>query len=69
MLKTSKISEIVNETSMMKGKLMTAQESHTQIELENKANRETIQRLVGEMNKIQNESVQNKLLFENIKAV
>lgn len=53
----------------MKGKLMTTQESYTQIESENKANRETIQRLVNEINKFEKDSVQNKLLFENIKAV
>lgn len=54
---------------MLKGKLMTSQESFTHIESENKANRETIQRLVNEINKFEKDSVQNKLLFEQIKAV
>lgn len=48
---------------------MTSQESFTHIESENKANRETIQRLVNEINKFEKDSVQNKLLFEQIKAV
>lgn len=54
---------------MLKGKLMTTQETLTQVESENKANRETIQRLVNELNKFEKDSVQNKLTFESIKAV
>lgn len=64
----TKISDIVNESSMLKGKLMTTQETLTQVESENKANRETIQRLVNELNKFEKDSVQNKLTFESIKA-
>jgi hypothetical protein len=64
-----KISEIVNESAMMKGKLMTKDEKLTQIEAENKANRETIQRLVNELNKFEKDSVNNKLAFESLKAV
>lgn len=59
----------MNESAMMKGKLMTSHENFTHLEAENKANRETIQRLVNELNKFEKDSVNNKLAFESLKAV
>jgi hypothetical protein len=59
----------VNENSMVKGKFMTQTEKVTQIEAELKANRETIQRLVNEMNKFEKDSVATKTLTDTLKAV
>jgi hypothetical protein len=65
----AKINEIMNENSMVKGKLLTTAENSSKIDAENKANRETIQRLVNELNKLEKDSTNNKLSFENLKAV
>ena len=54
---------------MVKGKFMTQTEKVTQIEAELKANRETIQRLVNEMNKFEKDSVATKTLTDTLKAV
>lgn len=64
----TKIEEIVNENSMVKGKLVTTSDQFTTSEAENKANRETIQRLVDELNKIEKESINSKIAADNIKA-
>ena len=54
---------------MVKGKFMTQTEKVTHIEAELKANRETIQRLVNEMNKFEKDSVATKTLTDTLKAV
>lgn len=54
---------------MLKGKLVTSIDSLTHQEAENKANRETIQRLVNELNKIEKDSNNNRLTLENMKVV
>lgn len=54
---------------MVKGKFMTQTEKLTQTESEIKANRETIQRLVNEMNKFEKDSVSTKVLIDTLKAV
>lgn len=48
---------------------MTATEKLTNVESENKANRETIQRLVHDLDKLEKDSINNKLVFDNMKAV
>ena len=53
---------------MLKGKLMTTSESLAHNEAENKANRETIQRLVNELNKFEKDSMNNKVASDNLKA-
>lgn len=63
-----KITDIVNENSMIKGKLMTSTEQFTTSESENKANRETIQRLVNEINKFEKDAANTKVLIDNLKA-
>lgn len=64
----TKVNEIVNENSMLKGKLVTTTENLTHHESENKANRETIQRLVNELNKIEKDITNEKLSRDAIKA-
>jgi hypothetical protein len=54
---------------MIKGKFMTSTEKLTQSDAETKANRETIQRLVNEMNKFEKDSVSTKVLVDTLKAV
>ena len=54
---------------MLKGKLVTSIDGLTHQEAENKANRETIQRLVNELNKIEKDSNNNRLTLENMKVV
>lgn len=63
-----KITDIVNENSMVKGKLMTTTEYLTTNESENKANRETIQRLVNEINKFEKDAANTKIGMDNLKA-
>ena len=65
----AKINDIVNENSMLKGRLVTTSDSLTQNESENKANRETIQRLVNEINKFEKDAANLKLSSDHIKAV
>ncbi len=48
---------------------MTSTEKLTQSDAETKANRETIQRLVNEMNKFEKDSVSTKVLVDTLKAV
>jgi chromosome segregation ATPase len=64
-----KITDIVNENSMVKGKLMTTTEHLTTNESENKANRETIQRLVNEINKFEKDAAHTKVAMDQLKAV
>jgi chromosome segregation ATPase len=64
-----KISDIVNENSMVKGKLMTTSEHLSANESENKANRETIQRLVNEINKFEKDAANTKVAMDHLKAV
>lgn len=63
-----KISDIVNENSMVKGKLMTTSEHLSANESENKANRETIQRLVNEINKFEKDAANTKVATDHLKA-
>lgn len=48
---------------------MTVTEHLTSVESENKANRETIQRLVGEISKIEKDAGNSKVLSDQLKAV
>ena len=59
----------MNENNLVKGKLVTTIESLTHQESENKANRETIQGLVNELNKIEKDSNNNRLTLDNMKVV
>ena len=54
---------------MVKGKLMTTNEQYTSLESENKANRETITRLVNELNKFEKDAMNNKISADSLKAV
>jgi hypothetical protein len=54
---------------MIKGKLMTTTESLNSNVSENKANRETIQRLVNEINKFEKDATNTKLDVDKFKAV
>ena len=54
---------------MIKGKFMTTTEKLTTCEAEAKANRETIQRLVKELNKFEKDSVGSKIIVDTLKAV
>ena len=63
------ITEIVNETTMMKGKLLTTSDNLSHNEAENRANRETIQRLVNELNKLEKDTVNTKVASDTLKAV
>ena len=64
-----KITDVINENSMIKGKLMTTTENLTSNESENKANRETIQRLVNELNKCEKDTMNARISSDNLKAV
>jgi wobble nucleotide-excising tRNase len=54
---------------MIKGRYMTNSEKLSSLETEAKANRETIQRLVNELSKIEKDSVNNKILIDTLKGV
>ena len=54
---------------MMKGKYMTTSEQLNQSDAENKANRETIQRLVNELNKCEKDAASTKVVIDTLKAV
>jgi wobble nucleotide-excising tRNase len=54
---------------MVKGKYMTTNEKLSSLETEAKANRETIQRLVNELSKIEKDSVNNRVLIDTLKGV
>lgn len=64
----TKMTEIINENSMLKGKLVTTTDNLTHNESENKANRETIQRLVNELNKFEKDATNAKLASDSLKA-
>ena len=64
-----KISEIVDESTMIKGKLMTTTEGFNSNVAENKANRETITRLVNEINKFEKDSANTKVDVDKLRAV
>jgi hypothetical protein len=64
-----KISEIVDESTMIKGKLMTTTEGFNTNVAENKANRETITRLVNEINKFEKDSANTKVDVDKLRAV
>lgn len=64
----TKITDVINENSMLKGKLVTTIDNLTHNESENKANRETIQRLVNEINKFEKDSMNVKLTSDSLKA-
>lgn len=64
----TKISSIVDECTMVKGKLMTTTDSLSSNESENKANRETITRLVGEINKFEKAVADHTVVVDNLKA-
>ncbi|KAF6021904.1 CCDC170 [Bugula neritina] len=61
-----KIQELVSESTMLKGRLCTVQESLANSELESKASRETINRLVSEMNKEQSLASKYKADVEHL---
>jgi hypothetical protein len=64
-----KFNDIVTESNTLKGKLMTTTEHLTSIEAENKANRETIQRLVNEISKFEKETTNSRISVDTLKAV
>ena len=64
-----KISEIVDESTMIKGKLMTTTEGFNTNVAENKANRETITRLVNEINKFEKDAANTKVDVDKLRAV
>jgi len=64
-----KIQELVSESTMLKGRLCTVQESLANSELESKASRETINRLVSEMNKEQSLVSKYKADVEHLERV
>lgn len=64
----SKINDFVNENSNLKGRLVTTTDKLNETDAEAKANRETITRLVNELNKFEKETVNNKLVVETLKA-
>lgn len=64
----SKITSIVDDNTMIKGKLMTISDALTTNESENKANRETITRLVGEINKFEKSAADHTVIVDNLKA-
>lgn len=64
----SKISSIVDDNTMIKGKLMSITDNLSSNEAENKANRETIQRLVNEINKFEKSSADHTVVVDNLKA-
>ncbi|KAH3851320.1 hypothetical protein DPMN_093800 [Dreissena polymorpha] len=59
-----KLQEIIDENSCLKGKILTLNETLNSTQLESKASRETIMRLVSEMGREQ----QNQSRFENERA-
>jgi len=63
-----KITSIVDESTMIKGKLMTTGEIASSNEKENKANRETITRLVGEINKFEKTVSDHVVIVDALKA-
>jgi hypothetical protein len=54
---------------MLKGKFMTTNEKLSSCETEAKANRETIQRLVNDLNQLEKSSVNTKVMVDTLKAV
>lgn len=60
---------ILSENLTLKGKLATLEESLSSTELESKASRETIQRLVNELDREQKTYLSNATLVEKMKLV
>lgn len=54
---------------MLKGKLLTTTDSLTHSEADAKANRETITRIVADLNKLEKEAMNSKIAGDNLKAV
>ena len=54
---------------MLKGKLLTTTESLTHSEADAKANRETITRIVADLNKLEKDAMNAKIGSDNLKAV
>ncbi len=63
-----KVTEIVDDNTMYRGKMLTNREKIDHLESENKANRETINRLVSEMNKIEKDQADSKLKSQNLRV-
>ena len=68
-LMIKKVTEIVDDCTMYRGKLLTKNEKLDSLEKENKADRETINRLVNELNKIEKDQANFKLTSQNLKVV
>ena len=64
-----KISEIVNENLMLKGKYMTQVEKLDQTKSETKTKDETMKRLVDTINKFEKDSISTTLLINQFKVV
>jgi chromosome segregation ATPase len=64
-----KINEISDENSMLKGRLMTMSEKFSGQESENISNRETIQRLVNELSRLEKDSLTFTTEKDKIRAV
>jgi chromosome segregation ATPase len=63
-----KFADILNETNVLKGKLMTVTEQCASAENENKASRDTIQRLVAEVSKFEKEMTAVRISVDQLKA-
>ena len=60
--------ETVTQSNAMKGRLMTTAEQMSSVEAENKANRDTINRLVAEVSKFEKEVTVTKTTMDKLKA-
>lgn len=69
LLHFEQIKEVLNENLTLKGKIATLEESLSSTELESKAGRETIQRLVNELDREQKTYLSNATHVEKLKLV
>lgn len=63
------ITDLVQENALLKGKLVTLNETLASTQLESKASRETIMRLVSEMNRDQKVTTKYTSEVENLRMV
>ena len=63
------ISNVIEENAVMRGKLLTLNETLAHTELETKASRETIMRLVSEVGREQKASTTHHTEIQNLRLV
>ena len=63
------LTDIVQENALLKGKIVTLNETLTNTQLEGKASRETIMRLVSEMGREQKVTTKYTSEIENLRMV